>query len=218
MSAQKFELKILIFEDNRRIRESLELLLAGTHGFEVAGTFENATHADHIASAYLPDVVLMDIDMPGTNGIEGVRLIKESNPQVNIVMFTVFEDENKLFDCLAAGANGYILKNTPAPQLIQAIYEVCAGGAPMSPGIARKVLNSFRQNQSISHDYHLSNRELQILELLVKGFSYKMIGAECGITLDTVRTHLKNIYTKLHVSSGKEAITKALKNKIVPMD
>jgi DNA-binding NarL/FixJ family response regulator len=133
-------------------------------------------------------------------------------------MFTVFEDENKLFNCLAAGANGYILKNTPAPQLIQAIHEVCAGGAPMSPGIARKVLNSFEQKRNFSEDYKLSNRELEILKFLVKGFSYKMIGNECGITIDTVRTHLKNIYTKLHVSCGKEAITKALKDRIVPMD
>src|SRR5690242_8024553 len=103
-------MKILIFEDNRRIRESLEMLLAGTRGFEVTGTFDTATDANHIASVYRPDVVLMDIDMPGVNGIEGVRLIKETNPNINIIMFTVFEDENKLFDCLAAGANGYILK------------------------------------------------------------------------------------------------------------
>ena len=211
-------MKILIFEDNRRIRDFLELLLAGTPGFEVAGTFENANDAGQIVLAFSPDVVLMDIDMPGTNGIEGVKLIKESSPQTNIIIFTVFEDDNRLFNCLAAGANGYILKSTPAPQLIQAIYEVCAGGAPMSPGIARKVLHSFEQKKHFSKDYHLSHRELQILELLVQGFSYKMIASECNITLDTVRTHLKNIYAKLHVSCGKEAIAKALKDKIVPMD
>jgi DNA-binding NarL/FixJ family response regulator len=101
-------MKILIFEDNKRIRESLGMLLSGVADFEVVGSFENATDAGHIASVYSPDVVLMDIDMPGTNGIEGVRLIKEANPQIQIIMFTVFEDENKLFDCLAAGANGYI--------------------------------------------------------------------------------------------------------------
>src|SRR5215469_13010981 len=133
-------MKILIFEDNRRIRESLELLLAGSPGFQVEGAFENAKNADEIVLAYTPDVVLMDIDMPGTNGIEGVQLIKQSSPKTNIIMFTVFEDESKLFSCLAAGANGYILKSTPAPQLIQAIHEVGFGGAPMSPGIARKVL------------------------------------------------------------------------------
>src|SRR6476661_2891087 len=149
-------MKILIFEDNRKIRDSLELLLDGAPGFEVQAVFENAADADHAVSVYAPDVVLMDIDMPGGNGIEGVRLIKESSPQTSIIMFTVFEDENKLFDCLAAGANGYILKSTPAPQLIQAIYEVCAGGAPMSPGIARKVLNSFLQKKNSSKDYHLS--------------------------------------------------------------
>jgi len=208
-------MKILIFEDNRRIRESLETLLAGTPGFEVTGVFENANDAGNIAAVYAPDVVLMDIDMPGTNGIEGVRLIKEANPQINIIMFTVFEDDNKLFDCLAAGANGYILKNTPAPQLVQSILDVREGGAPMSPGIARKVLNSFSRKQPPNIDYELSKRELEILQLLVRGFSNKMIASECNITHDTVRTHLKNIYTKLHVSCGKEAISKALRNNIV---
>lgn len=211
-------MKILIFEDNRKIRESLEMLLSGVPGFEVAGTFENASDAYHIAGLYKPDVVLMDIDMPGTNGIEGVRLIKESNPLINIIMFTVFEDENKLFDSLSAGANGYILKNTPAPQLIQAILDVKEGGAPMSPGIARKVLNSFAKKQSAPVDYHLSRREKEILELLVQGFSYKMIASECKISLDTVRTHLKNIYVKLHVSCGKEAISKVLNEKITRME
>jgi len=211
-------MKILIFEDNRRIRESLEMLLAGTPGFEVAGTFDTATDANHIALVYRPDVVLMDIDMPGVNGIEGVRLIKETNPNINIIMFTVFEDENKLFDCLAAGANGYILKNTPPTQLIEAIVEVSEGGAPMSPGIARKVLNSFVAKKPSSPDFDLSPRELQILEMLVQGFSYKMISSSCNITVNTVRTYLTNIYTKLHVSCGKEAISKALKNKIVRLD
>ncbi|MFI5134389.1 MAG: response regulator [Chitinophagales bacterium] len=211
-------MKILIFEDNRRIRESLELLLSGIQDFEVTGTFENAANADHIASVYHPDVVIMDIDMPGTNGIEGVRLIKEADPKIHIIMFTVFEDENKLFNCLAAGANGYILKNTPPQQLIQAIIEVNEGGAPMSPGIARKVLESFRNKQSAAPDHDLSAREIQILKLLVQGFSYKMIASACKITLNTVRTHLKNIYTKLHVSCGKEAISKALKDKIVKLE
>ena len=211
-------MKILIFEDNRRIRESMQLLLDGMPGFEVAGVFENAADAGNIAATYLPDVVLMDIDMPGVDGIKGVQLIKEAVPQTNIIMFTVFEDESKLFDCLAAGANGYILKSTPAPQIIQAIYDVCAGGAPMSPGIARKVLQSFAGKKLTSKNYNLSGREMQILELLIKGFSYKMIAAECSIAIDTVRTHLKNIYTKLHVSGGKEAIAKALKDKIVSAD
>jgi len=211
-------MKILIFEDNRRISQSLGLLLSGTPGFEVAGIFENAADADHIASVYKPDVVLMDLDMPGTNGIEGVRLIKESNPEIHIIMFTVFEDEAKLFNCLAAGANGYVLKNTPPSQLINAIIEVNQGGAPMSPGIARKVLDSFKSATAPSIDYELSSREIQILKLLVQGFSYKMISSACNITLNTVRTHLQNIYTKLHVSCGKEAISKALKDKIIKLE
>jgi DNA-binding NarL/FixJ family response regulator len=164
-----------------------------------------------------PDVVIMDIDMPLVNGIDGTRLIKEILPEIQILIHTVFEDESKLFDCLCAGANGYILKKTSPEKFIDAIYEVLAGGSPMSPSIARKVFESFVNGNSkqIKISYDLSKREKEILQLLVKGFSYKMIASECGISNDTVKTHLKNIYTKLHVNCGREAVAKALIDKII---
>ena len=130
-------------------------------------------------------------------------------------MHTVFEDDEKLFDCLCAGANGYILKNTSFVNLLEAIDNVLHGGAPLSPSIAKKVLNSFQSNPLVKNSYDLSPRETEILKLLVKGFSYKMIASTCYISLDTVRGHIRNIYTKLHVNCGREAVVKALQDKVV---
>ena len=155
----------------------------------------------------------MDIDLPGESGIKGVMKIKESYPNTAIIMYTVFEDDEKLFQCLCAGANGYLLKKTAPAKLIDAIKEVIEGGAPMSPSIAKKVLSSFQQGKS--NKYFLSAREIETLQLLIKGYSAKMIAAELKISFDTARYHLKNIYTKLHVNCGKEAIVKALGERIV---
>ena len=130
-------------------------------------------------------------------------------------MHTVFEDDEKLFDCLCAGANGYILKNTSFVNLLEAIDNVLHGGAPLSPSIAKKVLNSFQSKPLVKNSYDLSPRETEILKLLVKGFSYKMIASTCYISLDTVRGHIRNIYTKLHVNCGREAVVKALQDKVV---
>ena len=152
--------------------------------------------------------------MPGESGIKGVSLVKEARPQTAVIMYTVFEDDDKLFQCLCAGANGYLLKKTPPAQLFNAIQEVMEGGAPMSPIIARKVLNTFQQKQYINQ-YNLSPRETEVLQLLIKGYSIKLIASELNIAFDTVRSHLKNIYQKLHVYCGKEAIAKALIEKIV---
>jgi DNA-binding NarL/FixJ family response regulator len=163
---------------------------------------------------YQPDVVLMDIDMPGESGITGVRVIKETRPATSVIMYTVFEDDEKLFQCLCAGANGYLLKKTPPARLFDAIKEVLEGGAPMSPVIAQKVLSSFRNKQQ-SNMYNLSAREMEVLLWLTKGYSIKTIASEMQLAFDTVRSHLKNIYQKLHVNCGKEAIVKALSEKIV---
>jgi DNA-binding NarL/FixJ family response regulator len=206
-------IRIVIFEDNDRLRESLTYLLKCTTGYEVVGDYNNAGDADTIVRVYKPDVVLMDIDMPGHNGIEGVQKIKEAFPETSVIMYTVFEDDEKLFQCLCAGANGYLLKKTPPSKLIDAIQDVLDGGAPMSPSIARKVLNTFQQTKS--SDYHLTSREQEVLQLLNKGYSTKMIAAELSIAFDTANSHLKNIYHKLHVNCGKEAIAKALKERIV---
>ncbi|TMI85697.1 MAG: response regulator transcription factor [Bacteroidetes bacterium] len=205
--------KIVIFEDNDRLRESLVALFKGMDEYEVTGDYNNCNEAAIIARVYKPDVVLMDIDLPGESGIKGVVKIKENYPQAAIIMYTVFEDDEKLFQCLCAGANGYLLKKTAPSKLIDAIQEVIEGGAPMSPSIARKVLNSFQHGKS--NKYFLSTREIETLQLLIKGYSAKMIAAELKISFDTARYHLKNIYNKLHVNCGKEAIAKALGERIV---
>jgi DNA-binding NarL/FixJ family response regulator len=206
-------IKIVIFEDNDRLRDSLVALFKGMDEYEVTGDYNNCNEAATIARVYKPDVVLMDIDLPGESGIKGVFKIKESYPQAAIIMYTVFEDDEKLFQCLCAGANGYLLKKTAPSKLIDAIQEVIVGGAPMSPSIARKVLNSFQHGKT--NRYDLSAREVEVLNLLTKGYSTKMIAAELNISFDTARYHLKNIYNKLHVNCGKEAIAKALGERIV---
>lgn len=207
--------RILIFEDNSRLRQSLKILLEGVEGYTVCGDYENCNNAEAVVAEHHPDVVIMDIDMPGTNGIEGLQIIKEHYPQTYIIMHTVLEDEERLFQCLCAGANGYILKNTSFVNLLEAITNVLHGGAPLSPSIAKKVLQSFRQPSAGRIQYHLSDRETEIVRYLVKGYSYKMIANACHISLDTVRGHIRNIYAKLHVNCGREAVVKALKDKIV---
>jgi DNA-binding NarL/FixJ family response regulator len=205
--------KIVLFEDNDRLRESLVCLLK-MNEYQVVGDYNQCHDAGTIARVYEPDVVLMDIDMPGESGIRGVQLIKEARPKTAVVMYTVFEDDDKLFQCLCAGANGYLLKKTPPAKLFDAIHEVLEGGAPMSPTIARKVLNTF-QTKPEANKYLLSPREIEVLQWLIKGYSIKLIAAEMKLAFDTVRSHLKNIYQKLHVNCGKEAIVKALSERIV---
>lgn len=208
-------ISIVIFEDNARLRQSLTILLSGVDGYTVSGDYENCTRAAEIVDQHRPDVVIMDIDMPGVDGIEGLHIIKERYPNTFIIMHTVLEDEERLFQCLCGGANGYILKNTSFVHLLEAIENVLHGGAPLSPSIAKKVLESFRP-ASISHlQYQLSDREKEVLNYLVKGYSYKMIAGNCKISLDTVRGHIRNIYSKLHVNCGREAVVKALRDKIV---
>lgn len=206
---------IAIFEDNSRLRESLSVLLNGVEGYSVCGDYSNCAGAAAIVRDHQPDVVIMDIDMPGVDGIEGLRIIKEQRPETYIIMHTVFEDDDRLFRCLCGGANGYILKNTSFVQLLEAITNVLNGGAPLSPVIAKKVLQSFRPANPGRLQYHLSDREKEVLNYLVKGFSYKMIAAHCHISLDTVRGHIRNIYSKLHVNCGREAVSKALRDHIL---
>jgi len=206
-------ISVILFEDNERLRESLVYLLNNTTGFTVLADHNNCNDAATIVRTYKPDVVLMDIDMPGTDGVKGVSMIKEAMPLTAVIMFTVFEDDKKLFECLCAGANGYLLKKTAPGKLFEAIQEVMEGGAPMSPNIARRVLNSFSHRKS--NQYFLTPRELDVLQLLIKGYSSKMIAADLKISFDTARSHLKNIYTKLHVNCGKEAISKTLKERIL---
>lgn len=206
-------LSIIIYEDKDTLRESLRLMLASMDEIEVTAAFSNCNTVVEDIVKLQPDVVLMDIDMPGKNGIYGVEKIKETNPQINVIMHTVFDDDEKIFRSLEAGADGYLLKNTSPVKLYEAIKDVTLGSAPISPGVAKRVLQAFHQKPKQNFD--LSPREKQILQLLVDGYTYKKISAECFISMDTVRTHLKNIYAKLQVNSGKEAVAKALKYRIV---
>lgn len=209
---------ILIFEDNARLRQSLEILLNDEVSFRVACACPNCDEAAALVEVHGADLVLMDIDMPGIGGVEGVRRIKNVRPATRVVMHTVFDDDSRIFDSICAGADGYLLKNTSPLQLVAALQEVMMGGAPMSPFVAQKVFQYFRNQQSGSDKFNLTVREKEILELLVKGNSYKMIADKSKVTIDTVKKHLQNIYHKLHVNCGTEAVAIALRHKIVRAD
>lgn len=206
--------KILICEDSADKREYLRLLLGGCDDFHLIGAF--VTGEDAVAAVYelAPDVIIMDIELPGISGIESTRLIKEILPHTHIIMYTVYEDDEKLFDSLCAGASGYLLKKTPPDQLAKAIKDVMEGGSPMSPGIAQKVMQYFHKLPK-KMDYHLCERELNILRQLVDGLPIKIIAGEVYLSEDGVKKNLANIYKKLHVSCGKEAVAKAVREGIV---
>jgi len=209
-------IKVLIYEDNPQFREGLCMLLNGTDGFEVLASYKNGNSIEDEISAWKPDVVLMDIDMPGTNGIEALRRLRKVNTDVKVLMLTVFDDNKNVFDAIKSGANGYILKKTQPSKLIEYIQEASTGGAPMTSSIATQVLKMFSETHSrISEDYDLSSREKEVLQHLVNGFSYKMIAAEMFISVDTVRSHIKKIYEKLHVNSKSEAVAKAFRDNII---
>lgn len=210
--------RILIFEDNTRLRQSLELLLGDEQHFTVAASFPDCDAAAEMVAEYEADLVVMDIDMPGIGGVEGVRQIKNAKPEVKVVMHTMFDDDTRIFDSICAGADGYLLKKTSPLQLVSALQEVMSGGVPMSPFVAQKVFQFFRQSKPATPQYNLTPRETVILELLVKGNSYKMIADKSSVTIDTVKKHLQNIYHKLHVNCGTEAVAKALQHKIVRLD
>ena len=209
------DIAIVVFDDNKDRRDSLQMLINTREGMVCTGVFEDCNNVLDNINASAPDVILMDIDMPGVNGIEAVKIIRSQFPKVHIIMQTVFEDDDKIFSAILAGADGYILKKTAPTKLIEGIKEVVEGGAPMTASVAKQVLKLF-QNQPPKPDaYNLTDREKEILALLVKGMSYKMIAAQCGVTYFTVNMHIKKIYEKLHVHSATEAVSKAIQNKIV---
>lgn len=206
---------ISIFEDNEKLRDLVEMLIGSSIEFSVKGSYSNTYDIVNRVIIDQPDVIIMDIDMPEYDGIEGVREVKRLFPEIKIIMHTVFDDDARLFTCLSYGADGYILKKDASSSLFNAIKEVIAGGAPMSAGIATRVLQTFRKVEKPTNNYHLTEREKEILELLTKGFSYRMIGIECHISIETVRRHLKNIYQKLHVQCGTEAVAKAINERLL---
>jgi len=207
-------MKIAIFEDNKKFRESLEFVIVTTNDMELCGSFEDTSRLLQRIEALQPDVVLMDINIPGKNGIDAVKEIKENFPEVNVCMQTVFEDADKIFASLCNGASGYILKNTPPEKIIQAIREVAEGGSFFTPSVAKKVLNNF-QKQRQGEFVQLTEREKEILKHLVDGLSYKMIADKVNLSFHTIHTHLRHIYEKLHVNSKSEAVSKAIKNRLV---
>lgn len=207
--------RIAIFEDNRSFRESLEFLVKNEENLELCASFSNTTHLKERVAAVCPDVILMDINIAPVNGIEAVKLLTEHFPLVKICMQTVFDDEDKVFASLCAGASGYILKGSPPDKVVRAILEVAQGGAAFSPSIAKKILLSFQQKEAPAEFIQLSEREKEVLKYLVEGYSYKMIADACNISYDTAHTHIKNIYEKLHVNSKGEAVSKAIRQRLV---
>ena len=211
-------INVIIFEDNTHLRETLQLLLNETEGYCCTAAYPNCSNLTKKMKSADCDVVLMDIEMPGINGIEATKILKENFPEIPILIQTAFSDDNYIFDAICAGASGYILKTTTPEGYIEAIAEVQSGGSPITPGIAKRVLALFRDNMqpgSKSEEYHLTKQEKKILQLLVDGNSYKLIAAELFLSLDTVKTHIKNIYAKLHVHSGTEAVSKALRDRLL---
>jgi DNA-binding NarL/FixJ family response regulator len=209
------KIKIVIYEDDTSQRQALVGLIKSADDMILGASFSNCQRVEEQIKDIKPDVILMDIDMPLRSGIEGVAAAKQVLPEVNVLMFTFFDDSDKVFKAVCAGAHGYLLKGTSNNQILEAIREVNRGGAPMTPTIARKVLTAFPKNytpQSNEMD-KLSEREKSVLQLLSKGYSYKMVSAELDISVDTTRTHIRRIYQKLHVHSLSEAISKVFLNK-----
>jgi len=211
------DIRVTIFEDNKHLRESLYYLINGTDGFNCVGAYPDCNDLLFHLNKNLPDVVLMDIEMPGINGIEGVKLIRKNFPEIYVLMQTVFYDDENIFNAVCAGASGYILKSTSPANYVEAIRDVKNGGSPMTGSIARRVLELFQKNYAptINSDYQLTPKEKEILQQMVQGKSFKMVADVLNITYETVRTHMKSIYHKLHVNSNTEAVSKAIREKIV---
>ncbi|HMJ46086.1 MAG TPA: response regulator transcription factor [Ferruginibacter sp.] len=208
-------IRVVIYDDNKQRCESLAALLSLTEGLECVGTFPDCSNVLKDMLECTPDVVLMDIAMPHTDGITGVNQIKRQFPGIHIIMQTVFEDEEKIFASLKAGAEGYILKNAPAEKITQSIEEVYQGGASMTPSVALRVMKYFNHLGIVTEDYSLTKKEKEVLSLLADGNSYKMVADKMGISYFTVNSHAKKVYEKLHVHSVGEAVSLAIRNKIV---
>lgn len=209
-------IRVTIFEDNNSLRKGLYQLINGSDGFTCVGAFEDCLNLLKNIEDTKPDVVLMDIEMPGINGIEAVGILHEKYPDLKVLMQTIFEDNEKIFNSILAGASGYILKNTSPARILDFIKETFEGGAPMSPSVATKVLKFVAESSSPKvNTFNLSGREKEILSCLVKGMSYKLIADACFISIDTVRGHIRHIYEKLHVNSKGEAVATAIKGNIV---
>jgi DNA-binding NarL/FixJ family response regulator len=208
--------KVAIIEDVRALREGLSFLIGGTEGFRCAGAFRTMEDALEKVGLDMPDVALIDIGLPGMSGIEGVRVLKERYTALTMLMLTVYDDDERIFDALCAGACGYLLKKTPPTRLIESLREAVEGGAPMSPEIARRVVTLFREIHPPNRaDYQLTPHEMRLLKLLVEGHNYKTAANQLSVSFNTVCFHIKSIYEKLQVHSKSEAVAKALRNRLI---
>jgi DNA-binding NarL/FixJ family response regulator len=209
-------IKTAVVEDIRDIREGLATLINFTDGFSCSGSYRSMEEAIHRIKSNVPDVLLSDIGLPGMNGIEGVRILKEQFPQMTVLMITVYDDDDRIFDALCAGAGGYLLKRTPPAKLLENIREAADGGAPMSPEVAMRVIKLFRDVRPPERvDYDLTPHETRLLKLLVEGHNYTTAAEELRVSYNTVKFHMRHIYEKLQVHSKSEAVAKALQNRLV---
>ena len=209
-------IEVLIYEDNNDMRNGLAHLISRTADLKLSGAFPDCMATEAQVKKLQPDVILMDIDLPGITGIQAVQLIRHFDIDVQILMLTVFDTNEKIFDALCAGASGYLLKKTAPSKIIEAINDVHTGGTPMTPEIAKKVISHFSKQSLKSEDhYNLTAREKDILFCLTQGYSYKMIAAQLKLSIDTIRFYIKQTYLKLHVNSAPEAVSKALREHII---
>jgi DNA-binding NarL/FixJ family response regulator len=215
-SPQTSVIKVAIIEDRREIREGLAMLISGTDGYRCTGSFRSMEEALAKISFDLPDIVLCDIGLPGMSGIEGMRILKERYPHMLLLMLTVYDDDERIFDALCAGACGYLLKKTPPVRLLESLREAFEGGSPMSPEVARRVIALFRDIRPPERaDYALTPHETRLLKLLVEGHNYKTAALELNVSVNTVSFHMRRIYEKLQVHSKSEAVAKALRDRLV---
>jgi DNA-binding NarL/FixJ family response regulator len=209
---------VIIFEDNSHLRDSLYFLVNTSENFECVAAYPDTRQALSHVRKINPDVIIMDIEMPVMNGIDTTRLIKSEFPNMKILILTVFEDKERIFQALCAGGSGYLLKNSSPEQILQALSDTYKGGSPLSPSVAKLVIQLFQTMLPVqiqSSDYNLTSKEKELLQCLVDGKSYKMIADHLCISIETVKTHIKNIYRKLHVNSSHEAVAKVLKQRLV---
>jgi DNA-binding NarL/FixJ family response regulator len=209
-------ISVAVIEDQRDIREGLGILIGGTPGYRVAGSFGSMEEALANIGSGSPDVALVDIGLPGMSGIEGVRRLREQHPGLLVMILTVYGDDERIFEAMCAGACGYLLKKTPPARLLESLREVVEGGAPMSPEVARRVVRLFQKfHPPDSADYRLSPTELRLLKLLAEGHHYKTAAVEMQISINTVSYHMRSIYQKLQVHSKSEAVAKALRDRLI---
>jgi DNA-binding NarL/FixJ family response regulator len=210
------EIRVAIIEDRREIREGLAMLIEGTDGYLCVGAYPSMEDALANMHRNHPQVILVDIGLPGMSGIEGITILKERHPELLFLTLTVYDDDERIFQALCAGACGYLLKKTPPARLLESIREVIAGGAPMSPAVARKVIKLFREFRPPEKaEYQLTPHETKLLRMLVEGHNFKTAAEELGVSVNTIAFHMRHVYEKLQVHSKSEAVAKALRQHLV---